>query len=292
MSFEQNPIAASDTAKPQFVKLKQAELQALFTSHVIRNAGRGTFIPTPRADGTTPQAEIKLEQSRYNTQAQRPAATTTTKTKKPRKRTRRTSTPRTTSGEEVVKFFPSAQCPVVDPYKWRKYGQKNVRASNYPRHYYKCSVDGCGAKKMVEKGADGERHIWKGTHSHAPQISKQITVTTQEALKAHVKNMLNEATNKLEVYCSTDVDAGEDGYYWRKYGQKELKVSRIPRSYFKCRIDDRLIRKQVEPLLATGGWKITYNSNSDTPRQRSNTTQQHSAYFLDCILTVLTCVAL
>ncbi|GAU49972.1 hypothetical protein TSUD_307270 [Trifolium subterraneum] len=42
-----------------------------------------------------------------------------------------------------------------DEYKWRKYGQKLIKGSVYPRGYYKCStVKGCPARKKVERAKD------------------------------------------------------------------------------------------------------------------------------------------
>lgn len=38
-----------------------------------------------------------------------------------------------------------------DGYNWRKYGEKQVKGSPFPRSYYKCSHPGCLAKKMIER---------------------------------------------------------------------------------------------------------------------------------------------
>ncbi|BBN01156.1 protein MpWRKY4 [Marchantia polymorpha subsp. ruderalis] len=40
----------------------------------------------------------------------------------------------------------------ADDYAWRKYGQKPIKDSNYPRSYYRCSITkGCPARKHVER---------------------------------------------------------------------------------------------------------------------------------------------
>ncbi|XP_076890190.1 putative WRKY transcription factor 27 [Bidens hawaiensis] len=45
----------------------------------------------------------------------------------------------------------SEQNPSCDCWSWRKYGQKPIKGSPYPRGYYKCSTSkSCLAKKQVE----------------------------------------------------------------------------------------------------------------------------------------------
>lgn len=60
--------------------------------------------------------------------------------------------------------------PANDGYNWRKYGQKQVKASECPRSYYKCTHPNCPVKKKVERSLDG--HIseitYKGKHNHDP----------------------------------------------------------------------------------------------------------------------------
>ncbi|XP_027183764.1 WRKY transcription factor SUSIBA2-like [Coffea eugenioides] len=63
-----------------------------------------------------------------------------------------------------------------DGYSWRKYGQKHVKGSEYPRSYYKCNNSNCPVKKKVERSHDGEitEIIYKGAHNHPkphPRIS-------------------------------------------------------------------------------------------------------------------------
>lgn len=58
--------------------------------------------------------------------------------------------------------------PVEDGYNWRKYGQKMVRGSEYPRSYYKCSHLNCPVKKKIEHSVDGQvtEIVYKGQHNH------------------------------------------------------------------------------------------------------------------------------
>ncbi|XP_068340844.1 probable WRKY transcription factor 17 [Pyrus communis] len=59
----------------------------------------------------------------------------------------------------------------ADEYSWRKYGQKPIKGSPYPRGYYKCStVRGCPARKHVERAPDDPAMLivtYEGEHRHA-----------------------------------------------------------------------------------------------------------------------------
>ncbi|VAI89028.1 unnamed protein product [Triticum turgidum subsp. durum] len=56
--------------------------------------------------------------------------------------------------KKVVKRV-AADGTSADPWAWRKYGQKPIKGSPYPRGYYRCSTDkACEARKMVERCRD------------------------------------------------------------------------------------------------------------------------------------------
>ncbi|GAU35345.1 hypothetical protein TSUD_337370, partial [Trifolium subterraneum] len=70
----------------------------------------------------------------------------------------------------------NADRPSYDGYNWRKYGQKQVKGSEYPRSYYKCTHPNCPVKKKVERSFDGEiaEIVYKGEHNHGkPQLQKR-----------------------------------------------------------------------------------------------------------------------
>eukprot|EP00878_Enallax_costatus_P035187 GHUV01039185.1.p1 GENE.GHUV01039185.1~~GHUV01039185.1.p1 ORF type:complete len:283 (+),score=88.01 GHUV01039185.1:49-849(+) len=58
-----------------------------------------------------------------------------------------------------------------DGYKWRKYGQKQVKGNPNPRSYYKCTHPNCSVRKHVEKSAEDDNKIlvtYEGRHNHPP----------------------------------------------------------------------------------------------------------------------------
>ncbi|WP_248792996.1 WRKY transcription factor, partial [Escherichia coli] len=59
----------------------------------------------------------------------------------------------------------------ADEYSWRKYGQKPIKGSPYPRGYYKCStMRGCPARKHVERDQHDPAMLivtYEGEHRHS-----------------------------------------------------------------------------------------------------------------------------
>ncbi|NP_001308135.1 probable WRKY transcription factor 17 [Solanum lycopersicum] len=59
-----------------------------------------------------------------------------------------------------------------DEFSWRKYGQKPIKGSKYPRGYYKCSsLRGCPARKHVERAMDDPTMLivtYEDEHCHNP----------------------------------------------------------------------------------------------------------------------------
>ncbi|XP_059442618.1 probable WRKY transcription factor 2 [Corylus avellana] len=254
-----------------------------------------------------------------------------------------------------------------DGYNWRKYGQKQVKGSEYPRSYYKCTHPNCLVKKKVERSHEGHitEIIYKGAHNHNkpppnrrsaigsanPLVDMQLDIPEQAGLqsgtdgdpvwastqKGNVAGASDWRHDNLEVtssasvgpeYCNqsasmqgqngtnfesgdavdasftfsndededdrgthgsvslgydgegdeseskrrkieayatemsgatraireprvvvqttSEVDILDDGYRWRKYGQKVVKGNPNPRSYYKCTSAGCTVRKHVE----------------------------------------------
>lgn len=71
----------------------------------------------------------------------------------------------------------SVSADTNDGYNWRKYGQKQVKASEHPRSYYKCTHANCPVKKKVGQALDGHisEIVYKGQHNHErPVLGKRV----------------------------------------------------------------------------------------------------------------------
>ncbi|KAK3022951.1 hypothetical protein RJ639_046769 [Escallonia herrerae] len=210
-----------------------------------------------------------------------------------------------------------------DGYNWRKYGQKQVKGSENPRSYYKCTFPNCATKKKVERAIDGQitEIVYKGSHNHPkPQSTRRSSSSSASSQVVQPPNPPNNeipdqsyASNgtgqmdsaatpenssisvgdddfdrssqksksggdeyddeepgakrwrresesegisapgsrtvkepRVVVQTTSDIDILDDGYRWRKYGQKVVKGNPNPRSYYKCTNPGCPVRKHVE----------------------------------------------
>ncbi|XP_042052081.1 probable WRKY transcription factor 33 [Salvia splendens] len=177
-----------------------------------------------------------------------------------------------------------------DGYNWRKYGQKQVKGSENPRSYYKCTFANCPTKKKVERNLDGyiTEIVYKGSHDHSkPQSTRRSSSsthnynynnnnnvtesTTTDNNNSSISDDIEQASSindakrwkaddendsscgnravrepRVVVQTTSEIDILDDGYRWRKYGQKVVKGNPNPRSYYKCTSNGCPVRKHVE----------------------------------------------
>ncbi|WOL10997.1 WRKY transcription factor 71 [Canna indica] len=92
-----------------------------------------------------------------------------------------------------------------------------------------CKVKLEGDEKLQAKGGDEGRDKFKKVKKHAKK-----------------KEEKRERAARFAFMTKSEVDHLEDGYRWRKYGQKAVKNSPFPRSYYRCTAQKCNVKKRVE----------------------------------------------
>ncbi|KQK04705.1 WRKY transcription factor 22 [Brachypodium distachyon] len=103
-------------------------------------------------------------------------------------RPKRSKISRKSQVKKVVREVPLVADGVIsgdadDLWAWRKYGQKPIKGSPYPRGYYKCSsLKACAARKLVERSPDKPEVLivtYIADHCHAvPTLVNALAGTT------------------------------------------------------------------------------------------------------------------
>ncbi|XP_022157297.1 probable WRKY transcription factor 26 [Momordica charantia] len=93
-----------------------------------------------------------------------------------------------------------------DGYNWRKYGQKQVKGSENPRSYYKCTFPSCPTKKKVERSLDGQitEIVYKGSHNHGKPLP------TKRSSNSGIYDPSSGAADSAVLQDDSSVSMGDD----------------------------------------------------------------------------------
>lgn len=100
--------------------------------------------------------------------------------------------------------FSYREKPTADGYNWKKYGQKQLKGSEFPRSYYKCTYPNCTVKKQVECSHEGDitEIMYKGDHNHPkPQSTRRMSRSNVHTLEKNLEESNGEtatAAGRLE----------------------------------------------------------------------------------------------
>ncbi|MED6147434.1 WRKY Transcription Factor [Stylosanthes scabra] len=83
-------------------------------------------------------------------------------------------------------------------------------------------------------------------HHHHHHHHNHVGVSTIKMKKIKGRRKVREPRFCFKTL--SDVDVLDDGYKWRKYGQKVVKNTQHPRSYYRCTQDNCRVKKRVERL--------------------------------------------
>ncbi|XP_020109890.1 probable WRKY transcription factor 33 isoform X2 [Ananas comosus] len=147
--------------------------------------------------------------------------------------------------------------------------EKNSAGETPERNFY-CSSDCEG-----NAGNKIEEDLWK-----EPDPKRRM-IESATPCPAPVLKTVREP--KIIVQAASDAASVNDGYRWRKYGQKIVKGNPNPRSYYRCTRDGCPVRKHVE--RASDDAKnivITYEGkhNHDSPSLKNGNDSRASPHHL------------
>lgn len=119
--------------------------------------------------------------------------------------------------------LPPTQRSLEDGYNWRKYGQKQVKGSENPRGYYKCTYQNCLTTKKVERNFDGHitQIVYKGNHNHPkPQPTRKSPSHSFQSL-AENSNQSNTLLENAQLEGNSSVSFDEDSFNQRDDHENE-----------------------------------------------------------------------
>nr|BAS69358.1 transcription factor [Nicotiana benthamiana] len=100
---------------------------------------------------------------------------------------------------------------------------------------------------------------------------------TKTAVETVASSHGTVAESKIVLQTRSEVEFLDDGYKWRKYGQKVVKGNQHPRSYYRCTYPGCNVRKQVERASTDPKSVITTyegKHNHDIPTLRNRNSQR------------------
>ncbi|CAH8275597.1 unnamed protein product [Arabidopsis lyrata] len=93
-----------------------------------------------------------------------------------------------------------------DAWGWRKYGQKPIKGSPYPRSYYRCSSSkGCLARKQVERNPQNPEKFtitYTNEHNHELPTRRNSLAGSTRAKTSQTKQSLTKKSGKEVVVSS------------------------------------------------------------------------------------------
>mmetsp|Transcript_2038 Transcript_2038/g.7378 ORF Transcript_2038/g.7378 Transcript_2038/m.7378 type:complete len:626 (+) Transcript_2038:44-1921(+) len=169
------------------------------------------------------------------------------------------------------------ELPGEPGYDWAQYGTKQIHGGQ--RLYLKCRYAGCSVKKIVETlagaseddaaGGASTREKFEGVHSHGPTIITMVADSCEKLrelvwkISGSAEEGAPEPLPDIKTYfiiCSDNVDVFDDGYAWRKYGEKKVKGFTYKRAYYRCSASKNCAARKTVEFLDEHKTRATYKA--------------------------------
>ncbi|CAM6018194.1 unnamed protein product [Sphagnum balticum] len=123
-----------------------------------------------------------------------------------------------------------------------------------------------GPSASTSKRKTPDRAMDESEEIQSPELKKPSNKPRKKGLK-------RVREPRYAIQTRSEVEIMEDGYKWRKYGQKAVKNSPHPRSYYRCTSPKCPVRKRVERSAEDTGLVITTYEGTHNHVQNSNKDQ-------------------
>ncbi|KAG0468562.1 hypothetical protein HPP92_017890 [Vanilla planifolia] len=122
----------------------------------------------------------------------------------------------------------------------RMLGDPSNDNTSVPRRDRECTH---GASEQLSGSSDDENGRLDEAEGCGERDQKKRNMETRVIESASHRTVTEP---RIIVQTTSEVDLLDDGYKWRKYGQKVVKGNPHPRSYYKCTSAGCNVRKHVE----------------------------------------------
>ncbi|XWS30517.1 hypothetical protein CRYUN_Cryun24cG0124600 [Craigia yunnanensis] len=115
---------------------------------------------------------------------------------------------------------------------------------------------------------------------HKPEVIELVQngkiVGSETETKSGKKKEKKIRKSRYAFQTRSQVDILDDGYRWRKYGQKAVKNNKFPRSYYRCTHQGCNVKKQVQRLTKDESVVVTtYEGMHTHPIEKSTDNFEH-----------------
>ncbi|XP_004504707.1 WRKY transcription factor 28 isoform X2 [Cicer arietinum] len=122
----------------------------------------------------------------------------------------------------------------------------NKKASVATDQTLGATLNSCISSSSSEAGGGAASEEDSGKRKHVIKEEGQESSKNEKKDKKKLGEKKKEKEPRFAFMTKSEVDQLEDGYRWRKYGQKAVKNSPYPRSYYRCTTQKCTVKKRVE----------------------------------------------
>ncbi|XVF13892.1 hypothetical protein REPUB_Repub09cG0008400 [Reevesia pubescens] len=109
-----------------------------------------------------------------------------------------------------------------------------------------------------------------------PEVKEFVGSETEMKSSGNKKKEKKIRKPRYAFQTRSHVDILDDGYRWRKYGQKAVKNNKFPRSYYRCTHQGCNVKKQVQRLTKDESVVLTtYEGMHSHPIEKATDNFEH-----------------